>query len=729
MGGVYPFSRLVRGVLAFLLAVGLVPALAYAEETRSGKSIVEQFDESRAEEIERFATTGSLNDLRDVNAYDGDGAAGVMLLLDNLPGTYDLRDEGVVTPVKNQSPWGTCWGFGAIAASETSIMSELGLTVDDGEVDLSELHTAWFSYTPLPEDAGSQAGEGNHTVSTDPSIVLNQGGLPFTATSVFSSGIGPVSEIDVPYKNAEGITVDDAQGNPIHYSSEGDWSVDEDLRFAQAIELEHSSILPSPAGRGEDGSYEYHEAGTEAIKWELVVGHAVEIAFCADTSRPGQEEPAKYINTDTWAHYTYDDSASANHAVTIIGWDDDYLASNFLQEHQPEQNGAWIVKNSWGASDVEFPNWNPGGWGVDGTGYFYLSYYDKSLMVPESFDYYTEEYGQAADYYLIDQYDYMPSNGVTSGQSDTLASMANVFEADEHQRVRSLSSETASPNTEVVYELYLLNENYSNPRDGELLVSKTETYQYGGYHRIQLGAGFPIEQGQHYSVVATQRYGSEYEILVDKALNKAGMDYVNEQYPDRDYSRYAVGIVNRGESFLFENGAWTDWADSVAELKQQAAATAEGDIYDYDNFAIKAYADPIPDPPIHETVIVPDLGNMTEAEALFALEQIGLGGQAGAAEYSTTVAVGRVVRQDIGAGTEVDKGSLVTYHLSLGPEGDVSNNLRQSSGDVHGAGKGLISTGDDALWVIMPIVVTILVCAAVATISVRLGKFREGRRP
>lgn len=33
-----------------------------------------------------------------------------------------------------------------------------------------------------------------------------------------------------------------------------------------------------------------------------------------------------------------------NHAVTIVGWDDNYSKSNFKQGEQPPHNGAWLVK-------------------------------------------------------------------------------------------------------------------------------------------------------------------------------------------------------------------------------------------------------------------------------------------------------------------------------------------------------------------------------------------------
>ena len=44
---------------------------------------------------------------------------------DIFPAKLDLRARGTVTPVKSQSPWASCWSFGAIASSETSILKKL----------------------------------------------------------------------------------------------------------------------------------------------------------------------------------------------------------------------------------------------------------------------------------------------------------------------------------------------------------------------------------------------------------------------------------------------------------------------------------------------------------------------------------------------------------------------------------------------------------------------------
>ena len=41
-----------------------------------------------------------------------------------LPKSYDSRKLGLITPVRNQNPWGTCWAFGALSAGEASLIKK-----------------------------------------------------------------------------------------------------------------------------------------------------------------------------------------------------------------------------------------------------------------------------------------------------------------------------------------------------------------------------------------------------------------------------------------------------------------------------------------------------------------------------------------------------------------------------------------------------------------------------
>ena len=58
---------------------------------------------------------------------------------DTLPTSYDIRNNGWLSEVRDQSPYGTCWTFAAMGAMESSYLRQgLGTSMD-----LSELHLAW----------------------------------------------------------------------------------------------------------------------------------------------------------------------------------------------------------------------------------------------------------------------------------------------------------------------------------------------------------------------------------------------------------------------------------------------------------------------------------------------------------------------------------------------------------------------------------------------------------
>ncbi|MBQ9009517.1 MAG: hypothetical protein IJ088_09335 [Clostridia bacterium] len=211
---------------------------------------------------------------------------------DTFPEKFDLRDRGIVTSVKSQAPWGACWSFATMGASEISILNSLGMTAEEylekygEELDLSEKHLAWFTTLALPAadaypegtypyDIG-QAGEGIYPTENSTVSPYNFGGNYMLSSSSLSSGIGVVKESIAPYG--------DKDGEP---NSEGDWSLPESLRFTQSFELKNVNILPVPAHTDDNGNFIYRPEGTEAIKSELLKGKAVGINYKSDKSLPG----------------------------------------------------------------------------------------------------------------------------------------------------------------------------------------------------------------------------------------------------------------------------------------------------------------------------------------------------------------------------------------------------------------------------------------------------------
>ena len=542
------------------------------------------------------------------------------------PRKFDLRDvDGVnyVTPVKSQGGWGLCWGFAAISACETSILYELrndlGIEADPAELDLSERQLAWFANSYIGNDSPyypSQKGEGTHLIYLDPddrddNYRLGAGGMTLFATSVFSMGIGPVDEALVPYRNLSGNKkVDERLGREYYVAAGEDWSVDENYHFAMNFELEESNALPSPANyipadeTGEEYYYEYDPSATEMIKHELMRGRAVAISFFSDSPVIRELDSNKKYISENYAHYTYDPEFS-NHAVCIVGWDDDYSKDNFLQgispsgeDMAPPHDGAWIVKNSWGSKTGEFPNRSD--WGVDGTGYFYLSYYDKSLASPESFDFYTEGFVSDREILSINQYDLMPVRELEGLAFGAPVVSANVFRAETDQTVRALSTETIERNTAVTYSVYRLKKNFKNPCDGELVYSATKKYDYPGFHRINLDEDVVIKEDEYFSVTVSQKTASGSPLPLKKNVNYDSVknEISNPETVENFKSmgaralQYYVGIINPGESMVYmpdpETGKykWMDLTELVGELQASELETT-GHIYStYDNFPI-----------------------------------------------------------------------------------------------------------------------------------------------
>lgn len=628
---------------------------------------------------------------------------------DSYPAAFDLRSRNVVTPVRKQDPWGTCWGFSAIGASEISILTSLGMTTEEYEeaygapMDLSEKHLAWFGMSHLPEADKlpegsdpvliSQAGEGNYVLSDDENKRYEIGGNFGMAYSMFASGQGPVFEEIFPYVNSDGEA-----------ENEGDWSIDEEYRFVYSYALENCNALPSPALKDSENHYTYNPQGTDAIKAELLKGRAVSVGIYADQSTPesqkapaeeymeevpSEEEvlaelkelnlpldesdlrifarviansisPADYtpeevaaaarvrlaragidytqynvesfteddfealdfvemldisfeegqsyaekakdvrthmeaeqaamvrcINMDgenpTWAHYAYEDSLSMSHAVLIVGWDDNYSKENFQADHQPPEDGAWIVRNSWGEK-----------WGLDG--YFYVSYYDKSLSVPYTFEY--DVFGEDDDVYDVNilEYDLLPTMNYWSHILDSEVYEANVYPIDEDVVARYVSVLTGEINTIVTVAVYLLDENAQSPVDGVMLDSVTFTPEFAGYHRVKLNRNLLIPAGSTISVVETQRVmtenGMRHAMLTVAGISYEMFDYIYTRRNERDGtdlspSYYSKSVVNPGESYIGADGQWMDWTDVIAAA-QEANDLAQ--MLEYDNFSIKLYA-------------------------------------------------------------------------------------------------------------------------------------------
>lgn len=287
-----------------------------------------------------------------------------------------------------------------------------------------------------------------------------------------------------------------------------------------------------------------------------------------------------YINTETYAQYTDTTLAPMDHGVTIVGWDDNYSVENFLPHKQPPADGAWIVRNSWGP---DYGN----------EGYFYLSYYDQTIALPESYDFVTTYKAGTPKTVSIVGMDYMPTGSYPSMHMEEECSYGNVFAMDPGENVlRYISVLCGDLDAEITAEVYLLSENAIVPTDGQLLDRVVKDLRYGGYYRIPLSHDFAIPDGSRIGVVVTQRIktGDSVKYAIPYAIctgNQYREDSNLLQGNEPDDGTYAVGHIGLGESFVYQGGQWYDWANVIANLKE---GNEQAQYLEYDNLGIKVYA-------------------------------------------------------------------------------------------------------------------------------------------
>ena len=243
-----------------------------------------------------------------------------------IPSTYSSVDEGFVTSIKNQNPYGNCWAYAACSVAESYLIKN-GMASSD--IDLSEAHLNYYMY--------HNKGDKYENTDSDQTNVI--GKYSFTDVGadprmlqLAMSNFGLASETSYPISK---ITT--MQGSK------------EDQNNTQYV-MTNSNLLCQQA------------KGNESIIKQAILDNGSVLACYYDTS-------TAYKNSN---YYNSNEVNSFNHAISIVGWDDSYAANNF--DNKPTRNGAWLIKNSWGT-------------GFGNQGYFWMSYDEYSLGSVYSYEF------------------------------------------------------------------------------------------------------------------------------------------------------------------------------------------------------------------------------------------------------------------------------------------------------------------------------------------------------
>jgi C1A family cysteine protease len=269
----------------------------------------------------------------------------------DIPAKYDSRDvdgKCYVTPVKDQGYTYLCWTFASMGACESDILkhhSDIGAE----DINLSEKHLAYYNMHKATGSLASgidddyrefvnDTGEENAFVVEADTSYIACGGVTDFVISILTAWKGPF----------------DDEGNDSFKALYGSYYIFSDNTDvpsdAYGGKYHVQSVMQVPAVTGN---------GT-LIKQMIMEHGAATVGICAD--------PKFFKNHSSILYSSFGGETpdTADHEVLIIGWDDEYSASNFGDT--PPGDGAWLCKNSWGPTS-----------GNDGC--FYVSYYDETIAI------------------------------------------------------------------------------------------------------------------------------------------------------------------------------------------------------------------------------------------------------------------------------------------------------------------------------------------------------------
>lgn len=427
---------------------------------------------------------------------------------DNLPESYSSVEQGYITSVKNQGDTGTCWAHAAIAACEASLIKNNGYTKD---LNLSELNLAFSSYHTMTDKLGLFDSK---TVSLIDYIY--SGGNYDQAMISLANWNGVVSE-DANHSQytSEKLFLTNVQEFDV-YNKESQYCYDE----------AHLSNCYSVAG--DDIS---------TIKKYL-------LEFAAGATHINVDN----YNGDTFAYYSpyYLLLTGYEHGVTIVGWDDNFpKESCSVDGIMPLNDGAWLIKNSWGTDC-----------GIDG--YMWVSYEDSYVIKDgvtffefESADNYTYNYGYDD---LTGKYS-INNEGVKVGND---VKMANVFTAQgDNEQLKAVSFYTTNENLNYEAYIYTGITQSNSPTEGLPVASMSGNIPIKGYHTIKLDKPISLEKGEKFSVVIRLfSDDSDTDVLVN-------IDMQNDHQEIE--ANKDIKISDFGESFYCTDNA--NWVDLKTVLK------------------------------------------------------------------------------------------------------------------------------------------------------------------
>ena len=427
---------------------------------------------------------------------------------------YSLKDLIPANMIiKNQQQTNFSWAFASIGALESTLaLKDYKNGISPVTYDFSERHMEYA--TSMTFKDGINPKGFNREVGDKDRVNV------WMATSYLTNGMGAVLEKDMPFENND----DKVELKQIDKNSKT--QINDTITMLKELQGDNKTLLKQKI--------------KELIKNNGGVATLIHGVSSTDES---------YYNKKTGALYCDDNEKyPTNHYALIIGWDDNYSKNNFVVDKKPQNDGAWIVRDSFGT-------------GIGVNGIIYVSYedvnvYDRMLGIMDAQTDITYE-----NIYQYDQY--APTGSVVRIKKNKIY-LATVFDK-KTSGTEYLNQVSIYAPEKYTCKVYVNPNGTSKAKDDmqqmNLKTGETITFE-AGYHTIEFSEPIQIIGNNFVVMIEVQGEHEDY-IPVEIEYNFA--DYIKDlENPPAKAKHWLDNVTVESEKCFYsydgkiESNKWID---------------------------------------------------------------------------------------------------------------------------------------------------------------------------